>query len=458
MTALDDQATSTRKLPWHMRGSYAPVLDEVEAFDLPVTGSIPTDLNGRYFRNGANPKSGPTLHWFAGDGMLHGVRLLDGKAEWYRNRWVRTRSLDGAERRDPNTGEADLTVGLANTHVVRHAGRIFALEEASLPNEVSPELDTLGPCDFEGALRTPFTAHPHTCPETGEMHFFGYELISAPFITYHVVDRAGTLVHSQPIDVPGPTMAHDFAISRNYAIFMDLPVVFDLDLAIGGTMPFVWRESYGARIGLLHRDRARAGAQPRWFDIPLCYVFHIVNAWDDGPDGRYVWLDAGRHESMWKGNSSNFEPSMLHRWRFDLLTGEVTEEQLDDVSHAFPRIDDRRTGLSNRYSWAVAPRSGDRDGDMEAATVIVKYDLLTDSRTVHDFGADAQTGEPVFVPSSDAAGEDEGYLVTYVLDTTTNTSTFVVLDAADMSLPPIAAVPLPQRVPAGFHGSWFADE
>ncbi len=458
MTALDDDPTSTRTLPWHMRGSYAPVLDEVEAFDLPVTGSIPTDLNGRYFRNGANPKHGPTAHWFAGDGMLHGVRLRDGRAEWYRNRWVRTRALEGAQRRDPNTGEADLTVGLANTHVVRHAGRIFALEEASLPNEISPELDTLGPCDFGGALRTPFTAHPHTCPETGEMHFFGYELISAPFITYHVVDRDGVLVHSQPIDVPGPTMAHDFAISRNYAIFMDLPVVFDLDLAIGGSMPFVWSESYGARIGLLHRDRARAGEQPRWFDIPLCYVFHIVNAWDDGPDGRFVWLDAGRHESMWKGNSSNFEPSMLHRWRFDLLTGEVAEEQLDDVSHAFPRIDDRRTGLSNRYSWAVAPRDGARDDSMESASVIVKYDLLTNRRTVHDFGPDAQTGEPVFIPASDAAGEDEGYVVTFVFDRPTESSTFVVLDAADMSLPPLAVVALPQRVPKGFHGSWFADE
>ena len=121
-----------------MRGNFAPVLDEIEAHDLDVVGTLPAELNGRYIRNGANPKHGPTMHWFAGDGMLHGLRVRDGRAEWYRNRWVRTKALAGQERIDMSTGQMDLTVGLANTHVVRHANRIFALEEGSLPNEISP--------------------------------------------------------------------------------------------------------------------------------------------------------------------------------------------------------------------------------------------------------------------------------------------------------------------------------
>lgn len=191
------------------------------------------------------------------------------------------------------------------------------------------------------------------------MHFFGYELVHAPYVTYHVADAAGNLVHSQAIDVPGPTMVHDFAISRNYAIFLDLPVVFDIELAMTGTMPFVWREGYGARIGLLHRERARQGEQPRWFDVDLCYVFHIMNAWDDGDT---VYLDAGRHAAMWRGGPDQFEPSYLYRWAFDLTTGTVTETKLDDVSHTFPRIDDRRTGLSNRYGWCVGPTSRLRSG------------------------------------------------------------------------------------------------
>jgi carotenoid cleavage dioxygenase len=455
MTALDEPGTA--RLPFHLRGSYAPVADEVEAFDLPVHGRIPEALNGTFVRNGPNPKRGRSPHWFAGDGMLHGVRLRDGRADWYRNRWVRTRSLEGAQRRDPNTGEADLTVGVANTHIVRHAGRIFALEEGSLPNEISPELETIGPCDFRGKLRTPFTAHPHVCPDTGEMHFFGYELINAPFVTYHVLDRDGTLVHSQPIEVGGPTMVHDFAISRNHAIFLDLPVVFDLETAMTGGMPFVWRPDYGARIGVLHRDRARHGAEPKWFDVSLCYVFHIMNAWDDGPDGRYVWLDGGRHESMWARGNDTFEPSLMHRWRFDLHTGQVKEEPLDDIDHAFPRIDDRRCGLANRFGWAVAPVDpADRRHD--AATGLVKYDLQSGVRTTHSFGPTSVSGEPVFVPAHPDAGEDEGYLVTFTHDVATEASSFVVLDAADMSSAPLAVVPLPQRVPRGFHGSWFADE
>jgi len=462
MTALDD-APDTGKLPWHLRGNYAPVTDEVEAFDLPVTGQLPADLNGRYFRNGANPMNGPTAHWFMGDGMVHGTSIRDGKAEWYRNRWVRTGALEGKRRIDMSTGQMDFTVSLANTHVVRHAGKIFALEEGSFPYQLSPECDTIGPYDFDDKLRTPFTAHPHTCAETGEMHFFGYELVTAPFVTYHVLDTAGNLVHTQAIDVPGPTMVHDFAISRNYAIFMDLPVTFDLETAISGGMPFGWNPGYGARIGLLHRDRARQGEQPRWFDVDLCYVFHIMNAWDDGAEGRYVWLDAGRHASMWEGGSDKFAPSFLHRWRFDLHTGEVEEEQLDDVSHGFPRIDDRRTGLQNRYGWAVAPRTGTTrtagTPSMDDASVIAKYDLADGaSVTRHDMGPNAMFGEPSFVPREGATAEDDGYLVTYVFDKAEGSSSFVVLDAADMAAPPIATVKLPQRVPHGFRGSWFADE
>ena len=441
MTALDEPTARESRLPWHMRGNYAPVMDEVEAVDLAVVGSLPTELNGRYFRNGANPMNGPTMHWFAGDGMIHGIRLRDGKAEWYRNRMVRTKALAGADRMDMSTGTMDLTVGLANTHIVRHANRILALEEGSLPNELTPELETVGPYDFDGRLNTPMTAHPHTCAETGEMHFFGYGFMP-PYVTYHVADAAGQLIHTQEIDVPGPTMIHDFAISRNYAIFLDLPVVFNIEDAMKGGMPFGWDAGYGARIGLLNRDAARRGEQPRWFEIDLCYIFHIMNAWDDGPDGNTVWLDAGRHASMWQGSADSIDPCYLWRWRFDLATGIVQEEQLDDREHGFPRIDDRRCGLTNTIGWAVTGRDpGTRD--MDAASGINKYNLANGSSTFHDFGATVSSGEPVFVPAAGAIAEDEGYVITYLYDRATAGSSFVVLNAQDMSAAPLALVPLP---------------
>ena len=461
MTTVEEPSTSDaaeERLPFYMRGNYAPVGDEVEAFDLPVVGSIPAELDGRFVRNGANPAEGIPMHWFDGDGMLHGIRLRDGKAEWYRNRWVRTKLLAGEPRMNPETFEFDLSAGRANTHVVRHAGRILALEEGSFPNEIGPDLATIGPTDFAGTVTTPVTAHPHTCAETGEMHFFGYELVSMPYVTYYVADPSGSVIHKQPIEIPSPVMMHDFALSRNHAIFLDLPVVFDLDIALsGGGMPFQWRPSNGSRIGLLDRRNVGSGepAQPRWFEVDDCYVFHIVNAWEED-DGNVVVLDAGRHPSMWAGGDDSFEPCYLWRWRFDLRTGKVTEQQLDDREHAFPRIDDRRTGLPNQFGWAVTDRPGEKIRT-DVATNIVKYDVVSGESSHHDFGSTTSCGEPVFVPASDSAGEDEGWLLTYTYDRATESSSFVVLDAADMSAGPVAEVALPQRVPHGFHGSWFPD-
>ena len=134
-----------------------------------------------------------------------------------------------------------------------------------------------------------------------------------------------------------------------------------------------------------------------------------------------------------------------------------TEEQLDDVEHAFPRIDDRRTGLANRYGWAVTGRP-DEPAITDAATGVVKYDLSDGSSTFHDFGAGRSTSEPIFVPADDAAGEDEGWILSFVYDRADQTSQFVVLDAADMAAEPVATIALPQRVPHGFHGSWIPDE
>src|SRR5262249_8182100 len=153
-------------------GNYAPVREEVTAVDLPVEGAIPSELRGVYMRNGPNPPSGESYHWFVGDGMLHGVRLQDGRAQWYRNRWVRTRAFTGGASSVDEQGNVGHRIGVANTNIVQHAGRVFALVESSYPTEVTRELDTVGVCDFAGKLTTSFTAHPKLCPLTGEMHSF----------------------------------------------------------------------------------------------------------------------------------------------------------------------------------------------------------------------------------------------------------------------------------------------
>ena len=423
-------------------GGYERALtEEFECFDLPVRGALPPELTGTYMRNGANPRPGSApAHLFLGDGMLHGLRLENGRPRWYRNRWVQTNSYLHGTPYVRKNGTLDLTAGPANTSVVAHAGAIYALVESSLPYEVSGELETVGPQDFGGRMKTPFAAHPKRCPRTGELHGFGMKLVPGS-LTYHRIDAAGTLIESRRIKVKGTTMMHDFALTQNYAIFMDLPIVFDLRRALTGQMPFRWSDRYGARMVVVSREDARA--RVRRFDVEPCFVFHVLNAFEDG---ERIVIDAVHYRELWRDGVQGFPPRTLHRFTLNLRTGKTSESTLDDRSIEFPRHDDRRTGSEYRYGYAV-----------EAPQKIRKYDLRNGTSSAHDFGAGRVPGEAVFVPAADATTEDGGYLMSFVYDAASDRSEFVVLDASDVAAGPLAAVPLPRRVPQGFHGDWFSD-
>ncbi len=444
-----DAAAETRELPFHLRGNFAPVEQEVTATDLPIEGAIPPEIRGLYLRNGPNPKSGTSMHWFVGDGMIHGIRIEDGKASWYRNRWVRTRALaeEGISFLQED-GTVDRTVALANTNIVCHAGKLLALVENAFPTELTRELDTIGPYDFGGRLQTAMTAHPKICPTTGEMHFFGYHFFE-PYLVYHHTDAAGRLLGSEEIPVPGPTMIHDFNLTERHVVFMDLPVVFDLEWALAGDrFPYHWSDQYGARLGVM--PRGGRGSEIRWFEIEPCYVFHPLNSYDDGDR---IVIDVARYPVLWDGSPNTFESAQLHRWTIDLAAGRVREQPLDDRNVEFPRIDDRVVGRPHRIGWTV-----ENLADFgERAMQLVKYDLATGSSQVHRFGPGRMPSEGVFVPAGPNAGEDEGWIVQFVYDHARDGSDFVILDAGDLSKKPVATVRLPQRVPFGFHGNWIPD-
>ncbi|HXQ21167.1 MAG TPA: carotenoid oxygenase family protein [Candidatus Acidoferrales bacterium] len=438
----------TTELPFYLRGNFAPIMDEATAFDLPCDGAIPPELRGLYLRNGPNPKAGDPGHWFAGDGMVHGVRLERGRAVWFRNRWVRTRAfVEGAELVDAN-GNVDHSVGVANTNIFGHAGRLFALVESSWPTEMTRELDTIGPCDFGGRLTTSMTAHPKLDPVTGALHFFGYRFLP-PYLTYHRLDAAGTLVQSAVIDVRGPAMIHDFAITERHIIFMDLPIVFNFERAMRRHgFPYEWSDDYGARLGVM--PHGGGSADVRWFETAPCYVFHPLNAFEDGDR---IVLDVARYDELWRGGPDTFSPAFLHRWTIDLSAGTVGERRLDDRPIEFPRVDDRRAGRRHRYGYAVTNAANVGEQAMQ----LVKYDLATGAATAHDFGPGCMPAEGAFVPAGGSAGEDEGYVLLYVYDAARNASDLVILDAARFAGRPVATIHLPQRVPFGFHGNWIAE-
>ena len=448
MTTIEERPAA----PFWLQGNFAPVPDEITATELPVSGRLPAALDGLLLRNGPNPPTGSSPHWFLGNGMLHGLRLRGGTAEWYRNRYVQTPALDPSFDMMATlmeTGKPDRIGSLANTHVIGHGGRILALEEGHFPWELSPELDTVGVYDYAGKLNTAMTAHPKLCPETGELLFFGYDF-QEPYLTYHRADAAGNLVQSTPISVPGPTMMHDFNATRHHVIFMDLPVVFDLEAAMRGEMPYRWSDTYGARLGVMPRDGTDADC--RWYEVDPCYVFHPMNAWE--VDGR-ITLDVCRFPDMWRqaGDFSRQAPPTLHRWLIDTASGTVKEEPLDDVACDFPRVADDKVGLHARYGYATA--TAEAQVGIDFGGRLLKYDLDAGTSVVHEFGPGRHPSEGVFVGDPDGSAEDDGWVLAWVYDEATDRSEVSVLDSRDFAGDPVATVDLPRRVPYGFHGSWI---
>ncbi len=341
-----------------LHGPFAPVEEELTVFDLPVTGSVPAGLSGRYLRNGPNPLGleDPGYrfwegHWFLGPGMVHGVRLRDGKAEWYRNRWVRSRQLAEALGDKWPAGPVHNDMDFAaNTHIIAHAGRYLATVEAGpLPYELSGELDTLGPCDFGGTLPGGFAAHTKLDHATGELHAIAY-FWAWDHVQHVVIGADGTVSRTTDIPAPDGPMMHDFALTPSYVVLLDLPVTFSLDAVSAGLkLPYTWNPAHQARVGLLPRGDAAAGV--RWFEVDPCWVFHTLNAYDD--EGRVVVnlvRYAGAYDvSTLTGNG----PLTLDRWVIDPATGKVAQQRLDDRPQEFPRTDERVTGQPHRYGYSA---------------------------------------------------------------------------------------------------------
>ena len=444
-------AVTENQTPWHLRGNWAPVQDEIVETELLVEGAIPPQLEGVYIRTGPNPKSGSSPHWFMGDGMVHGVRLSQGNAAWYRNRFVQTPNITD-DVSSQTIDVSDLSRGSANTHVVAHAGKILCLEEGHWPWEIDSNLNTVGYENFSGNLKTSMTAHPKICPETGELLAFSYFSFEQPFLTYHRIDSDGQLIQSEGIEIPNMVMMHDFNVTRNYVIFMDLPLVLNLSLLETG-VPFGFDPSAGARLGVMPRNGRNADI--RWFEIDPCYVFHPVNAYDG--DGKIVIHVSRQPEAFGSSSDDYAEVGRLWRWTIDLSLGTVTEEQIDDRPGDFGRVADKVVGLDAQYGYLMAMAGEGNSEEPVYGSSLWKYDLHTGACWEHHLGDAVRGGEPVFASDPNSDGEDEGWVITIVHNEEKNSSKLVIIDAQDFGADPVAVVHLPRRVPYGAHGSWIPD-
>jgi carotenoid cleavage dioxygenase len=438
----------------YLAGNFAPVTEEVTADDLAVTGSLPEELNGRLLRIGPNPiapQDPATYHWFLGDGMAHGLRLREGRAEWYRNRWIRSDGVAVALGEPPLAGPYHgMGDGNANTNIIGFAGRTWALVEAgAVPVELTDELGSVCRNDFSGTLDGSFTAHPKLDPATGELHAVTYYW-EWDHVRHVVVGPDGRVSRSVRIPVADGPMVHDCALTETRVLVFDQPVTFDLERAMAGVrFPYRWNPDHGSRIGLLPRDGDADDVV--WVESELCYVYHPMNAFDR-PDGSVV-VDVVRHPKTFADDplGPNEGAPTLERWTLDPVAGRVRAQRLDDRAQEFPRIDERRTGRPHRYGYTAG-------FDLDATEgPIYRHDLEAGTTEAHDFGAGRKAMEPVFVPRAPDAAEDDGWVLTFVYDAVTDTSEVVVLSAQDLAGEPVATVHLPVRVPYGFHGNWVPD-
>ncbi|BBK33846.1 carotenoid cleavage dioxygenase [Stella humosa] len=449
-------------------GNYAPVFVEHETTRLAIKGALPRALNGTLFRNGPNPRF-PTedSHWFVGDGMIHAFTLEDGAAT-YRNRWVRTpkwlaedaagRSLfRGFGQTRPGT-PAGIDGGVANTNVLLHGGRLLALEEGHLPMALAPDsLATEGYVDFDGTVAGPFTAHPKICPQTGELLFYGYHLGGgfSPVMSHGSIGPDGRTRRFERFEAPFPSMVHDFAATRNHLVFPILPLTGSLVRARTGRPPYAWEPELGSHIGIMRRDGS--AADMAWFRGPACYVFHVMNAWEDGSR---ILVDVMQLDAppfpLADGSPAFKGPpprARLCRWTFDLAGGSDRFHQtfLDDLGGEFPRIDDRLSGSANGHGWFAGAGPAAAPGSFDT---IAHFDFTTWRRNSHAFAPGSSVSEPVFVPRAADAAEGDGWVLAVVRQPEAEHSELAVFDALQLDDGPLATVTLPARVPAGLHGNW----
>jgi carotenoid cleavage dioxygenase-like enzyme len=465
----------------HLTG-FQSQLDEVRLDELEVTGAMPRWLSGTLVRNGpAQYEVGERTmnHWFDGLAMLHAFGFADGKVS-YGNRFLRTAAYRAAVE-DERIGYAEFATDPcrsvfarvqsmfspasdlspnANVNVVRLGERYLAMTETPLPVQFDAEtLETVGVATDAGAPKGQHaTAHPHHDPERDELVAYVVNFSARSHYVLYAVGADGSRreIASAPVD--RPSYMHSFSLTPRYAVLAEFPIVVNpLKLAMRGK-PFIanyhWDADRPARFLVFDRQ---AGELRGTYETEPFFSFHTINAFER--DGELVvdlcaYDDDEIIQSFYLDRLRDPETVFPHveprRYEIDLDGGSVRSRKLADVVFELPRVNYRRVnGKPYRFAYGNSHRYPGTPGFVDQ---IAKLDVESSAvSTWHEDGC--YPGEPVFVASPGAEGEDEGVLLSVVLDGGTETSFLLVLDAEGLG--ELARAHMPQHVPFGFHGSYF---
>jgi carotenoid cleavage dioxygenase-like enzyme len=470
-------------------GFNAPVRAEVDLLDLEVIeGAIPADLTGTFYRCGPDPQFPPKLGtdiYLNGDGIVTMFRFAGGHVDM-KSRYVRTEKFE-AERaarkalfgayRNPFTDDpsvAGMSRGTANTNVLWHGGKLFALKEDSPPVQIDPDtLETIGPWNFDGALNSrTATAHPKIDPVTGELCFYGFAAKgeTTPDIAYYTADPSGTITREVWLKAPYSSMVHDFAVTRDYVIFPIIGLASNLERLKAGGPHYAWDPSLDFYVGIMPRT---GGADDvRWFKGPTRFVSHMLNAFNDGPT---VYLDAPVAES----NMFPFFPnvdgsphdrsksvSSLCRMTFDMSGSgtDFAQETLVPIFCEFPIVDPRYAMGEHRYGFmpyvdrSLPPPAGLGGAIGLNFNCLARVEPATGRLTTQIIGGNATSQEPMFIPRSRTGDEGDGYVIAVINRYDEQRSDLLLLDAQHMDAPPVARMRVPIRLRNAFHGIWVSSE
>ncbi len=467
-------------------GYFSPARFAAEVLDCEVTGAVPEDLDGAFYRLHADwlypPKFADEASLSA-DGYVSMFRFRRGIVD-YRGRYVRTdrfsrqlaarRQLYGYYRNpytdDPEVRNPELPGErtTANTTPVVLAGKLYATKEDGLPYELDPNtLETLRQEDFGGQWRSQtFTAHPKLDPRTGELIAYGYEAsgLAAPDVFLATFDRAGAITSSIRFEVPYVTMLHDIAITERHVIVPGSSLVTSLERLKRGAIHWGWdraQESYYAIV-----PRHGEPREIRWFRGPERSIVHTANAW---AEGNTVYLDLPLADgNTWpffpdiRGGAFEMHANTLRRLTFDLDSAEdrCREQVLfgREVT-SFTRIDDRFLTRAHRYVYVQfadhsRPFRGSLPEDPRAQpnNSLARFDLKTGTMASYFAGEAHLLQEPCFIPRSTASPEGDGYLLATVHNLAAMRAELAVVDAGSMT--ELARVILPFRNPSQVHGTW----
>jgi beta,beta-carotene 9',10'-dioxygenase len=454
------------------RRGFDSLTEETHLDGLPVRGELPPWLQGSLLRTGpAKWEVGDRAmnHWFDGFAMLHRFSFADGEVS-YANRFLESRAYRAARDEgriaysefatDPCRSLFQRVSAMfspkltdnANVNLTKLGERFISMTETPIPVEFDPEtLAAAGvPYVPPGQLST---AHPHMDRATKGMLNYAAKLgprTSYRFFLLRPGSSKPEVIATMP--VREPAYMHSFGLTERWLVLAEFPyVVNPPSLAFSGR-PYIenyrWKPERGTRFHLFDRETGE-GIGP--FEAEARFAFHHVNSYEEGDEvvvDICTFPDAGIVEDFYMERlraGKPVTPSFLERFRISPEARTVTSERLIDESIDLPRINYSRCNeRPYRYAWGV----GTGDGWLDR---IVKADVVERRSTVWSEEG-CFPGEPVFVAAPDADHEDEGVLLSVVLDGRAGNSFLLVLDAR--SLDELARAEVPHHIPFGFHGQF----